>query len=292
MFRKTFAATSAVALATSGIFSPAPLMAQTGPAQIGTAFNGSCPGGYSRGSTMGKSADLCYADNSKPPMVHKKGSVSDACPSGMRPESVSSYWCTNAPEARGWSAEANLSKASRLTKPSPDVRCPTGWASAKDLKTCYTTLDNPPATRLSKGKPCAANEMDEWGVWCTGDISGVTYAHADGHGTKDFNEVYLYRQLNGGDWESMKCCLSPAAEAYYAANGKGAKPQAASMDGPGDYTSAADDEARARAIMGGSASPCGSAAGAAAGGAVAGQGGAVLGSLLGGLGKKKKKAGC
>lgn len=301
-----FIAAGAVVLAT-----PAAAQGTTGP--VNATRDGGCPSGYSRGNpditAMARKGQTnrttCYPDlSSNGPSVYQRASRNAACAQGYRVDSGSADFCTTAAAPRAWSAENNLAKQTRLTKPSPSARCPTGWASAKDLKTCYTTLDNPPAARLSNGKPCAAGEMAEWGLWCTGSIAGVTYAQADGHGTKDFNEVYLYLQMNGGNYEAMKCCLSPAAEAYYKANGKGPQSAAASRDGPGDYTSAEEDEARGMAVArgmvpGAAGQPAqgqctsGSAAGAAIGGAFGGEAGARIGSMLGGFGKKKNKpAGC
>lgn len=307
MFKSTMTAIAAVCFTIVGLAAVSPAAAQTGPAQIEVASNGSCPTGYSRGSSVGlrktnTNSDFCYGNTSTPPLAAKKRSVSDPCPSGMRSESSTSYWCTTAPAARTWSAETNLAKGGKLTKPSLEARCPTGWASNSDLRTCYTTLENPPATRLSNGKPCAAGEMEEWGTWCTGSIKAVTYAHADGHGAADFNRVYLHRQLNGGDWQSMKCCLSPAAAAYYKSIGAGPAPVGNATAPKDDSTSAEEDEARgmaiARGMTGGNpgqaAQPqcdTGSAAGAAVGAAIGGSTGARIGSMLGGF-SKKKKTGC
>lgn len=300
------------ALVLSGFSTPVWAQGTAGTTAIGKATT--CPTGYHRGkpghtrgvgsyATGENDPKFCYPEVSNPPAVYVRASRTATCAAGYRVDSRSADFCTTAAAPRTWSAEDNLAKQTRLTKPSLDARCPTGWASAKDLKTCYTILDNPPASRLKAGKACAAGEMEEWGLWCTGSIASVTYAHADGHATKDFNEVYLYRQANGGDWQSMKCCLSPAAAAYYKSVGAGPKPVAASADGPGDYTSAADDEARGMAAMRGMGLPTGSntpaqtcdtasSAGAAVGAAIGGETGARIGSMLGGFGKKKKKTAC
>ena len=307
---KTIKAAMAALIAAGAVTLATPAAAQGTTGPVNATRDGQCPAGYSRGNpdvtAMAKKGQTnrttCYPDvSSNGPSVYQRASRNAACADGYKVDSNSADFCTTAAAPRTWSAETNIAQPNRLTKPSPDARCPTGWASAKDLKTCYTTLSNAPAARLSKGKPCAAGELAEWDLWCTPGIEGVTYAHADGHASKDFNEVYLYRQMNGGDWESMKCCLSPAAEAFYKSQGKG--PQAAaSQDGPGDYTSAAEDEARgmaaARGMMGGGAAQSGQPAqaqcntGAAIGGAIGGEAGAKIGGMLGGLGKKKKKNGC
>ncbi len=310
--RKSFiSVAAAVCMALGGMAAASPAAAQTGPATIPVASNGGCPDGYTRGTSISPkkgqtNPDLCYADSKTPPMVVMKRATSDPCPSGLRPDDSSSYWCTSKPQARSWSAENNLAKDTKLPKPSKGVRCPTGWASTTDLASCYTTLDNPPAARLSKGKSCAAGEIEEWGTWCTGDLSGVTRANAEGHASADFNKVYMHLQGTGGDWQGMKCCVSPAASAWFAERGqyrtmringedvpvddngnpvKGAA--AASQSGSGEAVAANAGES--------APSQCtsGSATGAAIGGAIGGDAGAAIGSMLGGLGKKKKKrAGC
>lgn len=304
---KTVKAAAAALIAACAVALATPAAAQgttTGP--VAKPASSSCPTDWSEGG-KGRSnqpmAGYCYPDlKLNGPAIYARASADEPCAAGYHPEINRSRFCTTKKPIL-LSAETNLAQPNRLTKPSPEARCPTGWASAKDLKTCYTTLSNAPAARLSKGKPCAPGELAEWGLWCTPGIEGVTYAHADGHASKDFNEVYLYLQMNGGDWESMKCCLSPAAEAFYKAQGKGPQAAAASQDGPGDYTSAAEDEARGMAAMRGMVPGAGaqpaqaqctaeSGAGAAIGGAVGGEAGARIGGMLGGLGKKKKKNGC
>ncbi len=308
MLKSFMSAAAAVLLAFGGLVVASPAAAQTGPATIPAASNGSCPDDYTRGTSISPkkgqtNPDLCYADSKSPPMVAMKRITSEACPSGLRSEGSSSYWCTSKAEARSWSAENNLAKDTKLPKPSKGVRCPTGWASTTDLVSCYTTLDNPPAARLSKGKACAEGEIEEWGTWCTGDLSGVTRANAEGHASGDFNKVYMHLQMTGGAWEGMKCCISPAASAWYAARGQYRTMRINGEDVPVDdngnpvkgasvsQTGTED----AVAANGGESAPSqctnGSATGAAIGSAIGGDAGAAIGSMLGGLGKKKKKKG-
>lgn len=311
MRKSLMSAAAAVLLALGGLAAASPAAAQTGPATIPAASNGGCPDEYTRGTSISPkkgqtNPDLCYADGKSPPMVAMKRTTSEPCPSGLRPDSSSSYFCTSKPEARSWSAENNLAKDTKLPKPSKGVRCPTGWASTTQLDSCYTTLDNPPATRLSKGKPCAAGEIEEWGTWCTGDLSGVTRANAEGHASADFNKVYMHLQSTGGDWQGMKCCVSPAASAWYAERGQYRTMRINGEDVPVD-DNGNPVKGAGKAVASGSggnesttgdetpASQCtsGSSTGAAIGSAIGGDAGAALGSMLGGLGKKKKKkAGC
>lgn len=315
MLKSFMSAAVAVCMAFAGLAAASPAAAQgtTGPTPV--AKNGDCPRGYHRGKpghtsgvggypTGHNDPNLCYPESKSPPSVYLRASQNTPCAPGyvvdFRPT-----WCTTQ-QSYTWSAENNLAKDTKLPKPAKGVRCPTGWASTTQLDSCYTTLDNPPAARLSKGKPCAEGEIEEWGTWCTGDLSGVTRANAEGHGSGDFNKVYLHLQTTGGAWEGMKCCISPAASAWYAARGqyrtmringeevpvddngnpvKGAG-NAVAASGGGNETATGSDGAAGQCASG-------SATGAAIGGAIGGDAGAALGSMLGGLGKKKKKkAGC
>ncbi|WP_446655545.1 hypothetical protein [Blastomonas sp.] len=291
---KSFLSAAAAALVALGSVAMAgPASAQgttTGPVQ---KPNGSlCPSGWTEGGGSLSHAPMrgyCYPQNKSGTdnAIYARSSLNESCAPGYNPEINRSLFCTSR-KIYTWSAENNLAKDGKLPKPEKGVRCPTGWASTTELTSCYTTLDNPPPARLSKGKPCGAGEVEEWGIWCTGDMSGVTLAHANGHGSADFNKVYLHLQLNGGDWQSMKCCLSPAAQAYFASRGEGGAPGVSNAALSSDDGGSSSGQS-ASASGGG---PCGSATGAAIGGAVAGEGGAALGSMLGGLGKKKKKSGC
>ena len=312
-----FSATAASLLGLA--FSAAPAAAQqTGPAQIEIARTGStCPSGYSRGSTAGltnstkPNPDLCYADGSKPPYVMKKASLSDPCPAGLRAESSGSLWCTNKPEARGMAPEQWLAKG-RFPKPSKAARCPATYRSSLDFTECYTSIDNPPAVRLSKGKPCGPDEVNEFDLWCTSRFDHLPYSEIESAAFGDYAKLLDLAAAEGRPYSTVpgngqENKASPGIRAWYQAQGKltaAAAAPAASGPSKGDHTSAAEDEARgmaaARGMTGSNAgqpapAQCtsGSATGAAIGGAVGGDAGAKIGSMLGGLGKKKKKqAGC
>lgn len=293
MFKSFMSAAVAVLLALGGLGAASPAAAQgttTGP--VKKPSGSLCPSGWREGGRGDSNAPMegyCYPFPGKESAnsIYARASLNEGCAAGYAPEINRSLFCTTRKMA-SWSAENNLAKDTKLPKPSKGVRCPTGWASTTELDSCYTTLDNPPPARLSKGKPCGPGESEEWGIWCTGDMSGVTLAHANGHGSADFNKVYLHLQLNGGDWQSMKCCLSPAAQAYFASKGEGSAPGVSNAALSSDSGGGSNGQSASATGSG----PCGSATGAAIGGAVAGEGGAVLGNMLGGLGKKKRKSGC
>lgn len=301
-------------------FSAAPAAAQqTGPASIEVARTGSsCPSGYSQGGNgisykNRPNPNMCYADGSKPPFVMKKESLSDPCPAGLRAESSGSLWCTNKPEARGMAPEQWLAKG-KFPKPSKAARCPATYRSSLDFTECYTSIDNPPAVRLSKGKPCGPDEVNEFDLWCTSRFDHLPYSEIESAAFGDYAKLLDLAALEGRPYSTVpgngqENKASPGIRAWYQAQGKlttAAASPAASSSPKGDDYGDLDDDARAaavaRAIADSNArqsaqaqctTDSGSAAGAAIGGAVGGDTGAKIGSMLGGLGKKKKKqAGC
>lgn len=268
---------------------PAPAAAQgtTGPTP--TSAGGNCPSGYSKGTSSGRRAglgetnlNLCYPQGSNAPAVFQRRSNSDPCPAGMRPDSGGSPWCTSRPETSSPSVDyiaARSGTGNLLTKPSKGNRCPTGWASTRDLTQCFTMVENAPTARLSGGKPCAPGAFNDWGVWCTSNYAKTTKEQAYDALTVDFNRLYL----RGGPAD-MKPVLSADATAHY-----GPKTYA---DSSTSASVSSSDSSKPTEQTAQCASESGSANGAAIGGALGGDAGAALGGMLGGLGKKKKKAGC
>ncbi len=104
---------------------------------------------------------------------------------------------------------------------------------------CTTRLSPAPKSRRKVGA-FRANEIDEWGLYCTADATVITLAQAEDEAGRDFNAI------------------------------------CAANDAPDQSTNCEN-----------SSSP-----GTVLGGAVAGDIGAALSAMLGGFGKKKKKAGC
>lgn len=311
MAKSFMAVAAALFVALGGLSATSPAAAQgTTSGPVKKPSGSLCPSGWREGGRGDSNAAMegyCYPFPGKVSShsIYARASLNETCAAGYAPEINRSLFCTTRKMA-SWSAENNLAKDTKLPKPSKGVRCPTGWASTTALDSCYTTLDNPPAARLSKGKACAAGEIEEWGTWCTGDLSGVTRAHAEGHGSGDFNKVYLYLQTTGGAWQGMKCCISPAASAYYASKGEYRTMRINGEDVPVDdngnpvkggkqAATFREDGDDAVAANGGESAPnsCarGSSTGAAIGAAIGGDAGARIGSMLGGFGKKKK-TGC
>lgn len=290
---------------------------QYGPATIPVADSrgSKCPSGYTQGSTEGlkkvrTNTGLCYADGSKPPYVMKKASLSDPCPAGLRSESSGSLWCTNKPEARGMALEQWLAKG-KFAKPSKAARCPATYRSSLSFTECYTSIDNPPAVRLAKGKPCSPGEVNEFDLWCTSKFEHLPYSEIESAAFGDYAKLLDLAAAEGRPYTTVpgngqERQASPGMQAWYQAQGKlttsAATSPAASSPSKGDHTSTAEDEARGMAAVRGMGFPTsstpatqscenGSAVGAAVGAAIGGNAGAKIGSMLGGFGKKKK-SGC
>ncbi|MBN8485801.1 MAG: hypothetical protein J0L50_13620 [Sphingomonadales bacterium] len=238
---------------------------------------GICPVDWHEGGTRPGQAGVrgrCYPDSSVAPKVYLRASTSEPCAAGYNP---SERYCTTK-QSTQTSAEIRASGGPKLTKPAPNARCPLGWASTRDLATCYTTIENPSVARLKNGKACAAGELDEWGIWCTSNYKHIPKNRAEAHGNKDFNEVYGWTMRNRGDTKAVGDTFSPAAEAWFASN-SGA---AASSAAPATTSTQAQTESKPANCE------SGAVAGAVVGGVVGGKSGARTGAVLGGgLGKKK-----
>jgi hypothetical protein len=313
-----FSLCAAIGLALMGVATPEPAVAQGTSGIIPVGPQDRCPKEYVRGepgNSKRPNAGMCYPSGSNPPLVYvRKGNAE--CASGYYKDQNPEFCTTKYTE---WTTfEQRRSKATKLARASATTRCPTGWSASANATECYTQMDNPPSARLKNGKSCAPGELDEWDTWCTSGYETMGRKVADSHAVQDFNEVYLVMMNSGKDISGMKCCMSPAAQAYFESQGEWAVERVNGdewyvdrngvklglvANGPISPERARQiaanpklaGNAQGSASSSGQASPCsagGSQTGAAIGGALAGEGGAVLGSLLGGLGKKKKKGGC
>lgn len=167
----------------------------------------------------------------------------------------------------------NLAKADEYD------RCPVGYHTSDSARTTCVSYhqDKSPKSRLKKGAACGADEVDEWGLWCTSKTTTLTRAQAEDEAISDVNIIFAPAgrgATQGADYEN-----TPGLVGIFGRKGSGGS---ASSSGSAGESETAQNNGCAN----------GSATGAAIGGAMAGEGGAVLGSMLGGLGKKKKKKGC
>lgn len=245
---------------------------------------GICPVDWHEGGTRPGQSGVrgrCYPDSSVSPKIYLRASTSEKCAAGYY--DWDRYCTTNKPVLV--SAELTRALPTKLTKPAPNSRCPVGWASTRDLQTCYTTIENGSVARLKGGKPCAPGELDEWGLWCTSNYQNIAFERADNAGAKDFNEVYAWTLRNRGDTKTVGDSLSPAATAWFASQ-RGSAAAAT----PAKAASAGSAPAAATPAQPSAGCASGAVAGAAIGGAIGGSSGAQIGSALGRLGKKK--SGC
>ena len=275
-----------LAAGTAGIiaFTPAPAAAQGSVGPTPAEGQRICPTGYVASTRDGRSDKTCYPNSGARAVYRNNGGK---CADGYKEDNR--YWCIESAGAKSSSSSSSSSPnvdyvaaqsgtGAMLTKPSKGNRCPTGWASTRDLTQCFTMVENPPTARPSGGKPCAPGEFNDWDVWCTSNYAATTKEQAYDALTVDFNRLYL----RGGPVD-MKGELSADATAHY---GPKVYADSSSSASSSDSSKPAEQTAQNAACQEGSAT------GAAIGGALGGDAGAALGSMLGGLGKKKKKKTC
>jgi hypothetical protein len=272
-----------LAAGTAGIIAltPAPAAAQGSVGKM--PVEGQCPRGYEKAKKGSDTTYYCYPGRDAKPAYPKEGR---SCADGYEQQhnfcvvkaaaSSSSSSSSSSPNVDYIAAQSGT--GAMLTKPSKGNRCPTGWASTRDLTQCFTMVENPPTARPSGGKPCAPGEFNDYDVWCTSNYGATTKEQAHDAETVDFNRLYT------GGFQSIESGLSADAIAHFGPKIYADGSSSASSSSASSSDSSKPAEQTAQCTTG-----SGSASGAAIGGAVGGDAGAVLGSVLGGLGKKKKK---
>jgi hypothetical protein len=165
-------------------------------------------------------------------------------------------------------------------------RCPVGyWTTQDDINTCASPSSAKiPATRLKGSSECSADEVDEWGLYCTSKSTTMTRNEAEDIAAGDVNNYFV---LSGGGnhTQGSNYDNTPGIVGIYGPKGGAAPAESAAESSDNQAASATSQTAQCTTASG-------SATGAAIGGAVGGDAGAALGGMLGGLGKKKKKKGC
>ena len=306
---------SAVLLAASAFVSLPPAHAQGQNKEPVARTSGAwgCPSGWS--STKNNKTDLsmCFPQSSLAPDIYPKKDK-DSCAEGYIEEK--NVWCTtkgakdanaaarkkaDAERKKGESESAsNGSSSSSSGTPAPRQapnssvakasrldRCPLGHFSISDMSGCTPMFSPAPKVRTNTGG-CSANEIDEWGLYCTADATVITRTQAEAAAVRDFNQIYAANELTvptqGDDSANY-----PSMVAAYGPKG-GAQANAESSANPA--AKGKDKKEKAKDKNCDNETESGAAVGGLIGGAVAGSEGAVIGSTLGGIGKKKKKKGC
>ena len=237
-----------------------------------------CPNGWSSGragQARTPNPDMCYPGSSAVPAYPNPSGKS--CAEGY--SKSAGYCASRKEEYSGPTAADQLVSYGTITKANRADRCPLGYFSKADMATCTTQLSPAPKSRRKAGA-CRANEIDEWGLYCTADAGTITRQQAEQEATRDFNAIYSANGANypnqGSDTENY-----PSMVAAYGPKGKGGGSSASqSSSGSSDTGSAPAANCTTT-----------SATGSAIGGMLGGQAGAALGGMLGGKSKKKKN-GC
>lgn len=280
----TLAAGAAMAFTAIPFASPA--MAQGTVSKMSLPEYSSCPKGWQKSRRGSDTTFYCYPTKDSKPAYPKEGST--RCADGY--EQQSNFCVAKDDEDSGSSSSSGSGGGGykdptfgNLTKANEYDRCPVGYHTSDSARTTCVSYHQgkSPASRLKKGGACGAEEVDEWGLWCTSKSTTLTRAQAEDEAISDVNIIFAPEgrgATQGPEYEN-----TPGILAIFGP--KGGKQAAASTASE----TASDQPAAqqtAQCTTGG-----GSATGAAIGGAVGGQAGAALGGMLGGLGKKKKK-GC
>ena len=244
------------------------------------AVDGGCPPGWTKGGNSSNRSrsdpNTCYPRSSDAPLAYANPSRG-ACAGGY---TKSGQYCYVAKaEYTGPSAADQLVSYGTITKASRADRCPLGYFSKGDMTVCTTRLSPAPKSRRKAGA-CRANEIDEWGLYCTADAKAITREQAEQEATRDFNAIYSANGANypnqGSDTDNY-----PSMVAAYGPKGGSGGGGAAARSSSGSSESASAPATNPNCTTDTSS------AGAALGGALGGQMGAALGGMMGGMAKKK-----
>ncbi len=264
-------------LAASTLATPA--QAQEGVLGRVSSEGATCPAGWSNPRLGGGRTDstVCIVTSNGARAVYRRHK-GVTCKPGY---ANGSNWCEKNPEAY-----FHKGSVDPLEKPNKSDRCPTGWFTTGNGMTCVTQMKEPTSSRVKGGKACAANEVDEWGVWCTSNYETLTPDKVKPWLQRDYNSMYAFNRgvvpaFAGSDIDEQ--LLTPVYRKLFGNAPAKAAPAAMTTT---SATSAASTPSKV----------CETAEqqGAALGGALGGSRGQALGGLagaaLGGFGKKK--SGC
>ncbi|WP_372732523.1 hypothetical protein [Novosphingobium sp.] len=270
-------------LAASTLATPAQAQGTLQPVASGGA---QCPAGWAYAPSKNSRTDgsTCYPSSSRASEIYRR-SNGEACRAGYNPDAS---WCVKGP-----AAFVEPSSAGTLGKPNPNDRCPTGWYTGSNASECVTNAKPAPSARLKAGKSCRANEVDEWGVWCTSGYEHLSAKQMTSAAQIDFNNIYLKtRQLPpdavGKNVDASVIKITPVYRKVYG----DMLPD--STNATSSNAGATNENAASAASTPSKVCETAEQQGAALGGALGGSRGKALGGLagaaLGGFGKKK--SGC
>lgn len=154
-----------------------------------------CPPGWSSDN------HFCVANSGSSPAVYH-GPRNGTCADGYK--SWGNYWCVEDKSSRRNSGSASSAAAPSaasgpptsagllLTKTNARQLCPSGYRTSGDLKHCNTEFTNAPAARSRPASGCSADEIEEFGVWCTSRQTGLTAKQIETVTMQDFNIIYTF----------------------------------------------------------------------------------------------------
>lgn len=254
----------------------------------------SCPNeGWKRGDgRQFPHSDRCYPTSSNSPKIYRVGHDNEKCSQGYGRQ-----WgfCIE-----GYDPNWMANQKGNLDKANPTDRCPAGWVTAPPLSNgktrCRPDVSNPSTARAKGAGACNANEIAEWGIWCTSKYEHLTAKRVKQSAAADWNDIYTATRGK----EPRQSPDDNGSEVYRALLAKeGGNEEAppksinerhgVSMEIPAAYRAPAETEPQVT-----STSDCGAAAlGGALGQAVGGETAEVLGKMLGGLtGKSSRPSDC
>lgn len=257
----------------------------------------SCPNeGWTRGgSNKYPHSTRCYPTSASAPKIYRVDSLTQCAPGYGKQWS----FCIE-----GFDPNWMANQAGNIAKPSLEDRCPAGWVST-NKPVCRPEVPKPATARLKGGGSCKANEIEEWGIWCTSNYEHLTAKRVKQAAAADWNDIYTATR-GKEPRQSPDDNGSAVYRALLAKEGPAAAPAAAS---PAAHTASPAVEtapAQAPDLSTAPAAPVATAeapavptgcAGAAIGGvlgqAVGGEVAAGFGKMLGGLaGKGNSQGGC
>jgi hypothetical protein len=260
----------------------------------------SCPNeGWTRGgSNKYPSRDRCYPTSASSPKIYRVDSLTKCAPGYGKQWS----FCIE-----GFDPNWMANQSGNIAKPSLEDRCPAGWVST-NKPVCRPEVPKPATARLKGGGACKANEVEEWGIWCTSNFEHLTAKRVKQAAAADWNDIYTATR-GKKPRQSPDDNGSAVYRALLAKEGPAAAPAAPAAAAPAANTGSPVPEAeqtQASAMPTAPATPVAAAeapaaptgcAGAAIGGvlgqAVGGEVAAGFGKMLGGLaGKSNGQGGC
>lgn len=227
------------ALATVGLvwmlgLAPGVAQAQGVYTKEGLAMAGAkrCPDRWHQGSGTNGSRErqkYCYPSYANSPKVYRAKTGSCAAGYGLYDEQ---QWCVE-----GYKEPVALGAQHTFTKANKTDRCPAGFHSYKEL--CASDYDKPSTARLKGSGECRADEILEWGLWCTSNYAHLTAKQLRGAAIRDYNNIYGYTGK-----EPRQSPNSDESEVYAALFGQGAPATAegASAESPTSQESAPSTE--------------------------------------------------